>query len=297
MHKIALTLPILGIRLHSFSLTMLLACFGALALTAWRARRERLDPESVYGLSTWLLTGGIIGARAMYLKQHPEALHGFGDLFKIWQGGIVFYGCILGGLIGSLIYWARHPFPFRPMADAVAPALAWGIALGRVGCFLNGCCYGSVTDHRLAIEFPAGSPAWLRHVETGLIPSFAPHSLAVHPTQLYAALDGLLLLALLTAYFPLRRRDGEVMALLMITYPVTRFLNECLRGDEGAIFAGLSAAQLISVGLFLAGLVTCGYLARQPRARYVDSARAAAPDPDPGPVPPPAETVPQWLGG
>jgi phosphatidylglycerol:prolipoprotein diacylglycerol transferase len=277
MQRILFTIPGLGFSLHGFSLMMMLACFGALGITFWRARREGINPESVSGLAVWLISGGFIGARLMFFVQHPETLHHLGDVLKIWQGGIVFYGCIIGGLIGSIIYWIRHPFPFRAMADAVAPALALGSALGRVGCFLNGCCYGTPTSSPLAIGFPAGSPPWVRHIEQGLISPLAAHSLAVHPTQLYSALDALLLLALLTWFYPRRRRDGEVMALLMVTYPLLRFANECLRGDEGAIVAGLSAAQAISVGLFAAGIATWIYLARLPRRR--DTNRNPGPHP------------------
>jgi phosphatidylglycerol:prolipoprotein diacylglycerol transferase len=270
MQRILFTIPGLGFSFHSFSLMMLLACFGALGITFWRARREGIDPEAVSGLAVWLISGGFIGARAMFLIQHPETLHHFSDVFKIWQGGIVFYGCIMGGLIGSIVYWVRHPFPFRAMADAVAPALALGSALGRIGCFLNGCCYGAPTRLSLAVRFPAGSPPWVRHVDLGLIPPLASHSLAVHPTQVYSALDALVLLGLLTWFYPRRRRDGEVMALLMVTYPILRFANEWLRGDEPAIVAGLSAAQAISLGLFVAGVATWVYLAGLPRVRYAD---------------------------
>ena len=274
MHRILFTIPGLGFTLHGFSLMLLLGCFGALFITAWRARREGIDPEAVFGLAAWLYSGGFIGARVLYIAQHREAVHGIADVFKIWQGGIVFYGCIAGGLIGSILYWLRHPFPFRPMADAVAPALALGSALGRIGCFLNGCCYGDRCELPLAVTFPAGSPVWHHHVELGLIGPAALRSLGVHPTQLYAALDGLILLGLLTWYFPRRRRDGEVMALLMVTYPVSRFLIECLRDDEGAFFAGLTISQNISVALFACGLLTWAYLARLPRLRYADRIEA-----------------------
>jgi phosphatidylglycerol:prolipoprotein diacylglycerol transferase len=282
MHRILFTIPAIGSRIHSFSAMMLLACFGALGLTFWRARRERIDPASVSGLAVWLITGGFIGARVMFLAMHPDTVRHPGDVFKIWQGGIVFYGSILGGLIGSVIYWIRSPFPFRAMADAVAPALALGTALGRLGCFLNGCCYGAVSTlpPPLAVQFPVGSIPWMHQVERGWIPLTAGWSAPVHPTQLYAALDGLMLLALLSWYFPRRRRDGDVMALLMVTYSVLRFLNESLRGDEPAVLMGLTVAQAISAALFLAGLLTWLYLARMPRVRHVDTAPPL--DDDPG---------------
>jgi phosphatidylglycerol:prolipoprotein diacylglycerol transferase len=272
MYRDLFTVPGPGVTLHGFGLMLVLGSFAALRLTAWRARRERLDPEDVYGLAVWLLTGGVLGARLFYVLQHHETIHHVGDIFRIWQGGIVFYGCIIGGLIGSVLYWVRHPFPFRPMADAVAPALMIGVALGRIGCFLNGCCFGAVSRAPWAVTFPAGTAPWASHVTAGWIPPSMPHSLPVHPTQLYAALDGFLVLALLSWYFPRRRRDGEVMALLMVAYPIARFIEESLRADEGAFFAGLTISQNISVALLVCGVVFWAWLVRQPKARFADDA-------------------------
>ncbi len=99
----------------------------------------------------------------------------------------------------------------------------------------------------------------------------------MHPTQLYAALDGLILLALLSGYYPIRRRDGEVMALLMVTYPVTRFLIEELRSDEGVFVAGMTISQFISVLLLMAGLAFWSYLGRLPATRLADEADEPAP--------------------
>ena len=285
MRRILFVVPGLGLPLHGFSVMLLLGCFGALYLTAWRARREKLDPQDVYELAVWLITGGFIGARVFFIAQHPETVQTVWDVFKVWQGGLVYYGCLVGGLIGSLLFWVRHPFPFRPMADAVAPSLALGSALGRVGCLLNGCCYGAPSDLPWAMRFPAGSLVWYRHVADGLISDSAPWSLAVHPAQIYAVLDGLVLLLLLSLYYPRRRRDGEVMALLMVTYPVSRFLIECLRGDEGPFVAGLTMSQAISVVIFLAGLAAWHGLSRLPVGRYADRSRpqtavAAGPRPD-----------------
>ena len=146
----------------------------------------------------------------VYVISHPESIHSLGDIFRSWQGGNNFYGCILGGLTGSILYWLRRPFPFRRMADAAALAVATGIAIGRIGCFLNGCCYGAVSNLPWAVTFPAGSHAWVRQVDAGLISPTAASSLPVHPTQLYASLAGFVLLGVIAGVFPsppCRRRD------------------------------------------------------------------------------------------
>jgi phosphatidylglycerol:prolipoprotein diacylglycerol transferase len=186
------------------------------------------------------------------------------DALAIWRGGIVLYGSILGGAAGFLWYRRMRPFPVLPAIDVIAPSLALGIAFGRLGCFLNGCCYGDRCQLPWSVTFPARSFAWWDHVDHGWILETANRSLSVHPTQLYSALDGFLLFALLTAYFPMRKRDGEVMALLMVTLPITRFLIEILRDDDPVVFARMTIAQLISVAIFVVGLAFWGWLSARP---------------------------------
>jgi phosphatidylglycerol:prolipoprotein diacylglycerol transferase len=277
MRQVLFIVPGLGLKVPSFSLMLLLACLTALALAARRARRAGLDPAIISDLAVWLFTGGFLGARVLFLVQHPESVQHWSDVVKVWQGGIVFYGCIAGGLIGSLLYWVRNPFPFRATADAVAPALALGIAVGRLGCFLNGCCYGSICNRPWAVRFPAGTLPWVRHVQAGLIPPALPHSLPVHPKQLYLALAGLALLALLSAYSHRKRRDGEVMVLLMIAYPLTRFVIEFFRGDAGGLVAGWTISQYISAAVLACGLAAWLRLPQRPVELHADPARRADP--------------------
>ena len=276
MRPILFTIPGLGYAVHAFSLMLVLGAAAGVWLTAWRAKRVNLDPEIVYELAVWVLGGGFLGARLYFLIQHPETVHSMLDVFKVWQGGIVFYGCIIGGLVGTGIYYLRHPFPFWPMADAVAPALAIGIMLGRVGCFLNGCCFGAVCDPHApwAVSFPAGTLAWHRHVEAGWIKPDAATSLPIHAKQLYGALAGLALLLATTLFYRHRRRDGEVMALLMIGYPITRFVMEFARGDATGWHLGLTISQWISLGLCAGGVIAWRSLPVDPRGRYADRDRA-----------------------
>lgn len=272
MRQILFRIPGMDVPIFGYGAMLFLAFVGSMNLAAWRARREKLDDEAVYDLALYLFLGGLIGARAFYVWQYwGERIKTVWDVFKIWEGGIVFYGSIMGGTAAFFLYWAWRRFPLRPMLDAVAPSLAVGIALGRLGCFLNGCCYGDRCDLPWAVRFPASSPPWIDQVRHGLIPESALTSLAVHPTQLYSSIDGLVLLLLLTAYFPIRRRDGEVMALLMVAYPITRFLIEHLRNDEGVFFAGLTISQNLSIGIFLFGLLFWVWLWRQPVGRHVDT--------------------------
>lgn len=275
------------IPLYGFGVMLCLAFLGAIALAHWRARREKLDPTILDDLAFYVLIGALVGARALYVWEYwGTRIKGPGDVFKIWEGGIVFYGGAIGGAVAIGLYWLRRRFPLRPVLDVVAPSIALGLAIGRVGCFLNGCCYGDECRLPWAVAFPPGSPAWWDQALDGAIPGVdgatmqavqehrtaegVPWSRPVHPTQLYSAIDGAVLLLLLSAYYPVRRRDGEVFGLLLVTYPVTRFLIEHLRSDEAALFAGMTISQNVSVLLLAAGVAYWAYLLRRPPGRYAD---------------------------
>lgn len=277
MRQILFTIPIFGgVPIFGYGAMLFLAFLGSTNLAAWRARREKLDPELLYDLALWVFIGGLVGARLFYVVQYwGDRIRSVGDIFRIWEGGIVLYGSIMGGTAAFFLYRLLRPFPLRPLLDVVAPSLALGIALGRLGCFLNGCCYGDLCDLPVGVAFPRDSPPWKAQVVLGLLPPSALRSLPVHPTQLYSAFDGLLLVALLSAYYPLRRRDGEVMALLMVTYPISRFLIEYLRNDEGVFFGGMTISQNISVLLFFFGVLFWRYLRTLPAGRYADEVPAA----------------------
>jgi len=243
-----------GLKVHAYGVMMAVACASALGIAVRRARREGIEADAVYELATWLFLGGVVGARALYVLVWPQSIRSPLDLLRVWEGGGVFYGCILGGLGGTLLYHRRRPFPFLKMADAVAPGLAAGALFGRIGCHLNGCCHGAVTKAAWGVRFPFGSHAWAEQVDRGLLAPEAAWSLPVHPTQLLAAAAGLVLLVALAAYTPYRRRPGQVMALLMIAYPISRWPVEVLRGDDEGLVGGLTISQLISLGLCAAGV-------------------------------------------
>lgn len=271
LFKIPLTFPYLGhvdVPIYGFGIMLVMAFLFSPWLAWWRARREGLDGDVILDVGFWIFVAGLIGARAFYCIEYwGVEIHGLLDAFQYWRGGIVYYGGVIGAAVGFLAYRWFHPFPIRPYIDVVAPSIALGTFFGRLGCFLNGCCYGDQCHLPWAVSFPAGSPPWTYEVKAGLISQGATASLALHPTQLYSALDGLILLILLTAYYPVRRRDGEVMGVLMLAYPVTRFLVEYLRNDEPVFVLGMTISQTISVALFAGGLVYWAWLSRLPAIR------------------------------
>lgn len=164
MQQVLFTLPIFksafppdGIPMYGFG-AMLFVCF--VAVTLWGSRRAKrtadMPPERFQDMVIWLFVAGIIGARVLYMAQYSQnfpdqSIAGLaGAFFKIWEGGIIFYGSALGGVVGyGLFYWfvLRRLKPHVngwQLADAVAPLLALGLAIGRIGCYLNGCCWGQV---------------------------------------------------------------------------------------------------------------------------------------------------------
>ena len=270
MWQVLFTIPIFGgVKVFGYGMMLFLAFLASMNVAAFCAKKSGLNPEVIYDLSLGVFLGGLIGARLFYVAQYwGTKIHGVGEIFQIWKGGVVLYGSIIGGAFAFFIYRGLKPFPLRPALDAIAPAIALGIAIGRFGCFLNGCCFGDVCGLPWAVSFPEPSPPWMAHNDAHLLNAGQAWSLPVHPTQIYSVIDGLLLMNLLLAYYPLRKRDGEVMGLLMVTYPFTRFLIEYLRSDELAVFAGMTISQNISVALFLSGLAFWVVLSRLPGTRF-----------------------------
>jgi phosphatidylglycerol:prolipoprotein diacylglycerol transferase len=158
------TLPIYG-----FGMMLFLAFLLCTWVASWRARRERISPRVFQDLAVWIFVGGIVGARVVYMIQYGEDPRRF---FMIWQGGLVFYGSAIGGFVGYALAYIyvirRQGLSTWILADAIAPACAVGLCLGRIGCLLNGCCYGNISDADWrALHFPLPSPARYELVKDG----------------------------------------------------------------------------------------------------------------------------------
>lgn len=187
---------------------------------------------------------------------------------KIWRGGLAYYGGFLLAALYAIRFVRRRKMPFWRTWDLSAPYVALGLFFGRMGCWLNGCCYGKATDSALGVTFPRGSAPWRWQLDHGLI---GRHDamLPVWPAQPMQALANLATFALL--YYVIRRRkrfDGEVFAWLLILKAVTRSAIEFLRDDERGVFFGgrVSTSQLISIPLLALGLWLLRHPPRDPFA-------------------------------
>ena len=329
-----------GLAIRGWGLCLLSAMGCAVGLIYVRCRQIGFNFDKILSLTFWMIVSGILGARLFYIIQKWEQFssNSIGDLFTklvdATKGGMVVYGSLIGGMIGAGVFFWISRIDWRKSMDVVAPAMVLGLAIGRIGCLMNGCCFGGVCDTEPGIQFPAGSPPYLHQLFSGELiglsteadsedpsyplkvlevvddsiadkegvvvgdqiglwgpapeyfravhqqkfqldqrynfeinikrvdeknkaakrPSGIPiqdlpsHSLKIHPTQIYSAIAAVLLMAFLWFYYPYRKFDGEVFALLIIIYPIARFLLEIIRADEaGQLNTKLTISQIVSM--------------------------------------------------
>jgi phosphatidylglycerol---prolipoprotein diacylglyceryl transferase len=245
--------------LHSYGVMMALAFVFGLWTATLRARREKISGEAIADVTLWIMIGVILGARVVYVTTYWKdefADQPISEIFMIQHGGLVFYGGLIGAMVAGAIYLSWKKLPLWKVADVLAPSIALGSVFGRIGCLLNGCCYGRACDLPWAISFPADNP-------------LHPPTYPVHPTEIYDALLNFALYVFLAWLFRRKKFDGQIFATYLICYAVTRSFVEYFRGDYNAAHHhfGLTPGQVVSVPMFLTGLVLAVILSRRAEAR------------------------------
>ncbi len=186
---------------------------------------------------------------------HPKSRDCFAWA-KFWAGGLTYYGGFLGATIAAVFLLWRDRFPFWKAADMAGFAIPTGLAFGRMGCLLAGCCFGSTSNLPWALSFPPRSPASEAQAKEHILQSARMWSEPVHPTQVYESAASLLVAVLcLYVVLPRKRYDGQVFAASLVMYALARFAVEFLRRDDRGGMLGLSTSQLIGVGLIAAAAV------------------------------------------
>ncbi len=285
-------LPGLGWPVYAYPTLVAIGFAAAIAAAIRLCRRRGIDPVLPLDIGLIALVSSLLGAHLFYYVEFYSvhfANRPWWAALAFWEGGLVFYGGVIAAFASGAVYlwWYNRrtaaaggrPVALGEMADVAAVALPLGLAFGRVGCFLNGCCWGRTCTlpWPLAVRFPRDSLAWQRQLERGLLEPAAAHTHPVYATQLYAALAAALLFAFLWRYWQRRPAPGRVLAALLALYAPIRFANESLRSHHPSaemtrLFGGLALtwSQLVSVALFGAGLllwVAAGALARRRHAQ------------------------------
>ncbi len=238
--------------IKSYGLMLSLSFMAGIFLSIHRGKRYGIAANTIIDLVFSVLVSSIIGVRLFYVLTHLEDYSVWYRVFFVWDGGLTLYG---GIILSTLTVWwmvRRQRLPFLQVADVLAPGVALGIGITRIGCFLSGCCYGKPTDSPWAVCFPAGSPATHHFGES-----------CVHPSQLYGSAGGFLIVAILLLWERRPAPAGATFGRFLILYGLARFLIDFSRYYEPQqmMALGLSNNQWISLAFILGGtlVIVRGY--------------------------------------
>jgi phosphatidylglycerol:prolipoprotein diacylglycerol transferase len=260
-----------GLIIYAYGVLLAAAYLLGLQFALQRARARGLDPQRVMDLGIWIIVAALVGAKLLLLvvdfRQYAAAPT---DLLGLARSGGVFYGGLIAAVVVALVYLRRHTLPLWTTADVFAPGIALGHVVGRLGCFLAGCCFGTPSTLPWAVTFRA--PAAAANVGT-------PLGIPLHPTQLYeAGAEALILVLLLRLERRGRAFAGRTFWSYMLLYAVSRFVIEFYRGDNrGSLFDLVSTSQAVSLLLVPLSIVMLLRLGRSLGPfRHTAAQRAAA---------------------
>jgi phosphatidylglycerol:prolipoprotein diacylglycerol transferase len=262
MHPVLFNIGPLPVR--AYGAAILVGYLLGLRYTVAAARRRMaargaadahpITPDAVLDMALVGLVCGVVGARLVFVALYPQLFRSdWTDVFRLWTGGLSFIGAPVFGFGYAWWYCRRRKLPFLAAADMAAPAFALGYVFGRIGCLLNGCCYGRACDVPWAMQFPLeGAPGVFT----------APS----HPTQIYSALASLAIFGILDRRLRGPHAEGEVFITYGLLYALYRFINEWFRRGATAnvVFAGLTEGQIAAA---LAVPVLAVWLYRRRSAR------------------------------
>jgi phosphatidylglycerol:prolipoprotein diacylglycerol transferase len=342
-----------GLAVRGYGVMLLTAIVAGTVLAMLRSDKIGVTKDQLLQLGFWMMICGIAGARLFYVIQKSDQFFADGvtvaallKIVNMTQGGLVVYGSLIGGTIAGLLFMRINKMPIWKTADIIAPGMVLGLAIGRIGCLMNGCCYGGVcSDEYPAVTFPPGSPPYMRQLAEGdllgisgtfdkdsenLFPvtvesvtegSFAEQngvkpgdqlqiglsdgdylrfkkanpgndggmtfavvnssdgkrvsvpldalpkrSARTHPTQIYSAINAILLCAVLWFFWSVKKHDGQVFALMLILYAIARFLMEIVRQDERGLFGtNFTISQWVSMGMVVIGFALFAAVMNSPK--------------------------------
>jgi phosphatidylglycerol:prolipoprotein diacylglycerol transferase len=235
MYPILLSTP--WFNIYSYGLLIALGYTLGTVLILREARRDDLNAGAIFDMLLLQLIIGICGSRLLFVIEYSPDKLNFRDFFAFEQGGLTFYGAVISSIIFDLLYLKYRRMPFWRVIDCVGYGLPAGIAVARLGCLLNGCCYGTGSSLPWAIPFAAAG--------TG----------TYHPTQLYESVGALLIWYLLYRLQSWRRNYGEIFLACMASYGLLRFFIEFIRAENPVFALGMTTAQVIGLLMILVAFI------------------------------------------
>jgi phosphatidylglycerol:prolipoprotein diacylglycerol transferase len=234
-----------SMHIYSYGLFLFLSFLIGTKLVEMRAKKFGVTSESITNLALIVLISVIVGARLLYVIFHwPEFSNDIIGIVAFWRGGLgglMFFGGFIFAMVVGIVYVRRKKMPVYKMLDAIAPALVLGEGLTRIGCFLNGCCFGKPTDSCLGVIFP-------QHSAAGYI-----FRVPIHPTQLYSSLAGFILFVAALILEKKHLKDGVLFGIILMFYSLFRFAIDFVRYYEDA--ANFWVNQIIAIGIVVLAIV------------------------------------------
>lgn len=235
--------------IHSYGVMLALAFWLGIEISSRQAKRRGIDPAFIVDLGLVILVSAVIGARLLFVAGHLEDYRNdwFG-VFRVWEGGLSFYGGLAAATFFGILFIRRKGYPVDRVTDIIAPQLALGIAIARIGCFLNGCCFGKECNLPWAVVFPPDSQAG--QIMDGK---------AIHPTQLYSSGANLMIFLFLRKLSRKQMPEGSLFSFFLVEYGSWRFLVDFLRYYEPGMIlrqiAGITWTQFASLVIIAIGVV------------------------------------------
>lgn len=221
------------VRIYAYGVMVALGFLIATLLAEREAKKENISGGLIMDLAIVIILSGLVGSRFLYVINNlPYFMKNPKEIVMLTRGGLIFYGGVFFSIAASFLFLKIRKIPFFKVADVVIPYATLGHSLGRLGCFLNGCCWGKPTNLFLGVRFP------------GIYYS-------VHPTQLYESTLLFFLFVILLFIKRRRKFDAQVFFSWALSYSVIRFFIEFLRGDNASLWIGLTLSQLISATIFI----------------------------------------------
>lgn len=243
MYQVAF--EVFGMPIHWYGIMTALGFMCAIFTIQKLRKHAEMESNQISDITVLAMIAGVVGARIFYVVQFWDKFkYNLSEIIRIDHGGLVFYGGFICASLLVILYCKKQKLSLIRVIDIFAPGLALGHAFGRIGCFLNGCCYGKVCNLPWGVVYPDGSAPAHKFPEQ-----------AIHPVQLYEATGNFAIFALLFFWAIKKFKPGQIAAIYLILYGNLRFFLEFLRGDHSDFFLGFTPSQTIALCLIHIGLI------------------------------------------